>query len=100
MKKEAKNLKIAEQLAKIMLMVRMNSQLVLLQGLLINSMDYKPIFVQLVHNTDDDGLLMFFVRDFSGFEDYRNEGKGVEVRVVELCRVEHPIWKMIFNRFG
>ena len=45
-------------------------------------MDYKPIFVQLVHNTDDDGLLMFYVKDFDGLEDHRNEGRGVEVRVV------------------
>ena len=63
-------------------------------------MDYKPIFVQLVHNTDDDGLLMFYVKDFDGLEDHRNEGRGVEVRVVELRAVEHPIWKMIYSRFG
>jgi len=52
-----------------------------------------------VHNTDDDGLLMFFVRHFSGFND-RSDGSGVEVRVVELWNVDHPIWTMIFNRFG
>ena len=71
-------------------MVRMNSQLVMLQGLLINSMDYKPIFVQLVHNTDNDGLLMFYMTEF----------EHMEVRVISLEAVDHAIWRMIFNRFG
>lgn len=71
-------------------MVRMNSQLLMLQGLLINSMDYKPIFVQLVHNTDNDGLLMFYITDFD----------DMLTRVVALDSVDHPMWRMIFNRFG
>ena len=68
----------------------MNSQLVMLQGLLINSMDYKPIFVQMVHNTDNDGLLMFYISEF----------QQMEVRVVSLDSVDHAMWRMIYSRFG
>ena len=87
---QGKSERIQAQLSKIMQMVRMNSQLVMLQGLLINSMDYKPIFVQLVHNTDNDGLLMFYITDFD----------EMQTRVVALDTIDHPMWRMIFNRFG
>jgi len=43
-----------------------------------------------VHNTDNDGLLMFYMQEF----------EKMEVRVIALDSVEHPLWRMIYNRFG
>jgi len=43
-----------------------------------------------VHNTDNDGLLMFYMQEF----------EKMEVRVIALDSVQHPLWHMIYNRFG
>ena len=56
--------KVEMQLFKIMQMVIANSQLILVHGILINTLEQECVFVQIVHNTDDDNLLLFYITDF------------------------------------
>ena len=71
-------------------MVIANSQVLLVHGLFINSVDNNAVFVQIVHQTDDDTLLLFYITDFTTFK----------VNIIPLKDIKHPIWKMIFKRFG
>ena len=66
--------KVQMQLIKIMEMVTSNQQLVLVNGLLMNSFSNEAVFVQLVHRTYDDGLLLLYVKDF----------ESCDVNVVDL----------------
>ena len=50
----------------IMDMVQANSQMVKVAGLLINAKN-RPVFVQIVHNTDDDSILLLYIKDFKKF---------------------------------
>ena len=71
-------------------MVSANSQLALIHGLLMNSVNNRPVFAQMVHNTDDDSLQLLVISDFLRFT----------VQQVLLDKVTHPLWLMIFKRFG
>ena len=73
-----------------MQMVQANSQLALVHSLLVNLMCNKAMFVQFIHNTDDDSLILILISDFIRFK----------IREVRLNEVDEPIWHMIYKRFG
>ena len=82
--------KIEMQLKKIMQMVVANSQFICIYGLMINSLENQPCFVQILHNTDDDSLILMLISDFKTFK----------VTTIDLKQVKHPLWLMIYHRFG
>ena len=61
-----------------------------IQGMLMNSISYEPVFVQVVFNQDLETLLLLLILDFSSFD----------IIEVNLSKVNHPLWNMIFSRFG
>ena len=48
-------------------MVQANSQMLKVLGLLMNVKN-RPVFAQVVHNTDDDSIYLLYIKDFSGFK--------------------------------
>jgi hypothetical protein len=48
-------------------MVQANSQLALVHGLLLNSVNNTPVYVEMVHNTDDDSIMLLVIKDFATF---------------------------------
>ena len=75
---------------QIMRMVAENSQMTLVNGLLMNSVNNQPVFVQVVFNSDNEALSLLIIVDFTKFD----------IIQVDLDKVEHPLWHMIFFRFG
>ena len=73
-----------------MKMVAENSQMTLVNGLLMNSVNNQPVFVQVVFNSDNEALNLLVIIDFTKFD----------ILQIELDKVEHDLWKMIFLRFG
>ena len=71
-------------------MVSANSKLALVHGLLINSINNTAIFCQLVHNTDDDSIILLLISEFSKFP----------VQQILLSEIENSLWNMIVSRFG
>jgi len=51
----------------IMQMVQANSQMLKVLGLFMNVKN-RPVFAQVVHNTDDDSIYLLYIKDFSGFK--------------------------------
>lgn len=82
--------RIDAQMQLIMEMVSANSQLVLVHSLIINSLSNQAIFLQLVHNTDDDSLLLLYIEDF----------KSYQVKEIRLNQITNPLWHMVYTRFG
>ena len=75
---------------QIMRMVAENSQMTLVNGLLMNSVNNQPVFVQVVFNSDNEALSLLIVIDFTKFD----------IIQIDLDKVEHPLWHMMFSRFG
>ena len=73
----------------IMRMVQANSQLVKVAGLFMNVKNV-PIFVQLVHNTDDDTIILLYIKDF----------KKYKVKEVKLSGLDHTYYKLLEERAG
>ena len=74
----------------IMEMVSSNQQLVLVDGLLVNTIDNQPCYVQLVHNSDDDTIMLLLINNFDDFT----------VRQVRMQYVTHALWTMLYDKFG
>ena len=62
----------------------------LVNGLLMNSVNNQPVFVQVIFNADTEILTLLLVIDFT----------KLEMMQVDLDKVDHPLWNMIFLRFG
>ena len=75
---------------QIMRMVAENSQMSLVNGLLMNSVNNQPVFVQVVFNSDNEALSLLIIVDFTKFD----------IIQVDLDKVDHPLWHMMFHRFG
>ena len=73
----------------IMRMVQANSQMVKVAGLFMNVKN-RPIFVQIVHNTDDDTILLLYIDDFKKFK----------VKEVQLSGLDHTYYKLLEERAG
>ena len=73
----------------IMRMVQANSQLVKVAGLFMNVKNM-PVFIQLVHNTDDDTILLLYIKDFKKFK----------VKEIQLSGLDHPYYKLLEERSG
>ena len=64
--------------------------LALIHSNFVNTVSNQAIFVQVVHNTDDDSLILLLISDFS----------SMRIKEVRLNEVDDPLWMMIFHRFG
>ena len=82
--------KVDRHMQQIMKMVAENSQMTLVNCLLMNSVNNQPVFVQVVFNSDNEALNLLVIADFTKFD----------IIQIELDKVEHDLWKMIFLRFG
>ena len=69
-----------------MKMVSANSQLAPVHGLFVNSVNNQCIFIQLVHNTDDDSLILMLITDWNTYN----------CQMYNLDKISHPLWVMIF----
>ena len=49
-----------------------------------------PVFAQLVHNTDDDSLLLLIITDF----------KELEIKEIHLGHFKQTSWKLLTERYG
>ena len=56
----------------------------------MNSVNNQPVFVQIVLNSDDESLMMFVIKNFA----------SLDCQCIALDQIDHPLWKMIRNRFG
>ena len=50
----------------------------------------RPVFVQVLLNTDNDSLMLLIISNFI----------TLQIQHVELEKVEHPLWDIIYKRFG
>lgn len=75
----------------IMQMVKANSQIEPIQGLILNTVNNLPVFVQLVHNTTDDSIILLFIKDF-------NTLKIEEVPLSEIQHLYHL--RILYERYG
>lgn len=82
--------KVDRHMQQIMRMVAENSQMTLVNGLLMNSVNNQPVFVQVVFNSDNEALTLLIIVDFTKFD----------IIQVDLDKVDHPLWHMMFFRFG
>ena len=85
------NLKEESVMMTIMQMVKANSQLDPIQGLILNTVNNLPVFVQLIHNTTDDSIILLFIKDF-------NTLKIEEVPLVDI--IHHSQLKILLERYG
>lgn len=58
----------------------------------INDKDDYPVFLELVHNTDDDSLILFYVDDATDL--------NVKEVNMTLDLSENQFWQLILQRFG
>ena len=78
-------------MTKIMKLIYANSMYVTIHSeLYIVERDIFPIYLELVHNTDDDSILLFIV----------NDPKELIVREIKLGTLDNENWLMIKHRFG
>ena len=87
--KSVQQKQIEEKMNLIMNMVQANSQLVKVAGLFMNVKN-RPVFIQLVHNTDDDTILLLFIAEFQKFR----------VTEIQLSGMDHPYWRLLEERAG
>lgn len=50
----------------------------------------RPVFIQLVHNTDDDTILLLFIAEFQKFR----------VSEIQLSGMDHPYYRLLEERAG
>ena len=87
--KSAQQKAIEQKMNLIMNMVQANSQLVKVAGLFMNVKN-RPVFIQLVHNTDDDTILLLFIVEFQKFK----------VTEIQLSGMDHPYYRLLEERAG
>ena len=56
----------------------------------MNSVNNQPVYVQIVFNSDDETLFVLLIQDFI----------KLNIKAVTLDDVDHPLWHMIYWRFG
>jgi len=75
----------------IMNMVKANSQLALVHAQILEVDHFlAPIFAQLVHNTDDDSLLLLLITDF----------RSMEIKEIHLGHYKSAGWALLSERYG
>lgn len=79
------------KMAQIMKLIYANSMYVTVhfELFIVNREDF-PVYLELVHNTDDDSIILFIVQD----------PKELGVSEVKLDNLENFNWQIIKRRFG